>query len=302
MNYQVPLYIIAGVTALLPVFFLIGLHQRHKYRFVSVIVGIAAYFLAIQVLMNALTTCFSYFGMGSDFWADHKHLQTFLNIVFSMLFENMILYLLMRFALKKSLKVYDALAVGISYWFEYSFMFASYAVSYGRLSSMNAKGRLEEMVSGNVTMESLQQSVAFLEENGMKPFLIQMFNIFVLMAMTAAVCLLFYHSIKRKNAKFLLYGIGANTAAFTLLEVSEHYLPDAAYVVVNAAVLVLSLYFIYRYFRWYRLQQIALMEKRKAYREGLRSVVPSKRETEDITDIEEEENDLSSEEDSNDIQ
>lgn len=286
MSIAVQLYIIAGLEALVPVILLIILRRRHRYRFSSVVAGIASYFIAITILQGSFTTTLAYFGMDDAYWAEHGLAMQIVDIVTSVLFQNVVMYLIMRFALKTHFQLYDAIAVGIAYWFGDGFMMASSAVSYGRLAYLADKGRISEMVTKSIDEATLQGYYeSLMQPHGLSSFYMQMLNLFVMIAVTVCLSILLYMLIKRKKAKYFFVALGVHALVLAVIELSQYFsnYNYVLYGVENLVVAAAAAVFLVRYMQWYHQLQAALIEKRKAYKLGLKRVVPVAEETEETS-------------------
>lgn len=294
MNIAVQLYIIAGLEALVPVFLLIILRMRHRYRFSSVVAGIATYFIAITILQGSFTTTLSYFGMDDAFWAKHGLAMQLVDIITNVLFQNVVMFLIMRFALKNHFRLYDAMAVGISYWFGDGFMMASSAVSYGRLAYLAGKGRISEMVTDSIDETTLQGYYdSLMQPHGLPSFYMQMLNLFVMLAVTVCLAILLYMLIKKKKPKYFLIALGAHAAVLAIIGLSQYFsnYNYVLYGVENLVILAAALAFLAKYMQWYHEQQAALIEKRKAYKLGLKTSVPAEKSVGDNADDSDDDND-----------
>ena len=82
------LYIIGATYLLIPVSALVILRIRHKYRITSVFTGVAAFFIAMRVLMTVINVLFSLVGVTGEFWNAHPVLNEILNILLNVVFQN----------------------------------------------------------------------------------------------------------------------------------------------------------------------------------------------------------------------
>lgn len=270
MSVQLQLYLVAALDILVPVFFLILFRRAHKYRVSSIICGIAAYFLVTQILISMINTVFTLVGLDAAFWEGKPLLTEIVNVVLNAVLQTGVLYLLMRFALKKKISVYDSIVLGLSYWLGSAMMLAISAVSYGQVSYMYEHGRLQEMVSEALPLSELEKYAQELSQNGASSFFIQLFGIYVLMLVSATICLFLYLAIKQNKLYYLWICMGAYFAALLCLNLSMFYGGNLAYIIANVVMALISLVVFLKFFAWYRERQLALLEKKQAYKESLK--------------------------------
>lgn len=272
MSVPMQLYVVGGVEILLPVIALIVLRRIHKYRIASVISGIGSYFLAANLLMSMVSMLLASVGLDQQFWLNHELISEIVNVILNVLLQNLTIYLVMKFVLKGNIRIYDAIALGVSYWLGNALMLSTSAVSYARIASMSSAGRLNEMVTESLSLESLQQYASDLETLGTSSFYIQMLAVFVLSIMTAVLCVFLFHAIKRKNKNFLFMSMGGHLVLLTLLNMCLVYGGNVWYIVANAVVAVVSILVFSRYWKWYKDQQAELIRKKQEYKQRLKTV------------------------------
>ena len=268
---HIQLYIAAGLFILVPVVCLVILHFIHRYRFTAVIGGVAAYFVATQLLIPLISMMMATIGLGEEFWLSHRFGSEVMNVFLNSILHDLMLFLILKFTLKNRSRVYDAAAMGISFWLADSLRYALSTSTYARVYQMYQAGRLSEMVTETATMESLESAVNDIVSAGVGAYYVQLFSIFSLTALSVALCLFFYLSVKRKTGAFLLMGMGAHLLLLLAVDLALYFGGSAWYITVNAIVLVLSCIVIWRFMAWYREQQRALAQKKKAYKQSLKS-------------------------------
>lgn len=271
MSVSMQLYIIGGVEILLPILVLIFLRKAHKYRISSVISGIGSYFLATNILMGMFSMLMSSVGLTIDFWKSHETLYNIINMLLNVVLQNLTLYFVMKLVLKSQIRIYDAIAIGISYWLGNALMLSTSAVSYARIASMSAEGRLSEMVTESLSLESLQEYAAELDLNGISSFYLQMLAVFVLSIMTAVLCIFLFHAIKRKNKGFLWLAMGGHLVLLTLLNLSLTLGGNTWYLIANLMVAAISVTVFILYWKWYKAQQLDLLKKKQEYKQRLKA-------------------------------
>lgn len=271
MSVPLQLYIIGGIEILVPVLALIFLRKAHKYRVSSVISGIGSYFLAANVLMSMVSMLLASVGLDQQFWQEHGVISEIVNVVLNVIFQNITLYLVMKFVLKGRIRIYDAIATGVSYWLINALMLSTSAVSYARIATMSAEGRLNEMVTETLSLEALEKHAADLQELGISSFYIQMIAVFILSVMTAVLCIFLFHAVKRNNKNFLWMAMGGHLVLLALLNFSLALGGNTWYMIANAVVLIVSVVVFIQYWKWYKAQQLDLLKRKQEYKQRLKA-------------------------------
>jgi len=268
---HIQLYIAAGLFILVPVTCLVILHFIHRYRFTAVIGGIAAYFISTQILIPLISMMMATIGLGEEFWLSHRFGSEVMNVFMNSILHDLILFLILKFTLKNRSRIYDAAAMGISFWLADSLRYALSTSTYARVYQMYQAGRLEEMVTETTSLEVLNSALEDIISAGIGAYYVQLFSIFALTALSVALCLFFYLSVKRRTSAFLLMGMGAHLLLLMAVDLALYFGGSVWYIAMNAVVLVLSAFVIWRFMQWYREQQRALALKKKEYKQSLKS-------------------------------
>ena len=271
MKNQILLYIVAGLDILIPMMALVILYIRHKFRLTSLLGGIAAYFFTCEIFIPGFTVIMSAIGLSEAFWAEHAILAEIINVVLNVLIGDLALYLILRFTLKNRSRLYDAMALGISYWLYSALRLSISALGYGRLALMAEQGRLSEMVTDNLSLERLQELANELSAAGISSFYVQLVGIAAMTILTATIMLFLYYALKRSDVKVLFMSIGVHFVLMLAVNTALYLKGDLAYVIACVIASAIAAYFFYRFMQWYREQQRELAQRRKAYKEGLKS-------------------------------
>lgn len=264
-------YLIAALYLLIPVGALIILRIRHKFRITSIIGGIAGFFLAMRILMTVINVLLSSIGVTAEFWEQHVVLNKILNIVFNVLFQNVSLYLIMKYVMKDRMSIYDGMAMGISYCLGNCFIQGYYFIYASRLWQSFQAGTLAELASEALPLESLQETVDEIVQMGMAHYYLQLFNAVVIIFMSMTLCIFLYHSLRKPDKRFLFLALGVQAVCLALIEISLSFTWLGFYPIADVLVLALIGYLFYRYMSWYRQQQRELLERKKAYREYIKN-------------------------------
>lgn len=265
MSISLQLYIIGGLEILLPIIFLLLLGRSHKFRISSVISGIGGYFLVNSILMGSFMMFLSSFGLNEQFWQNHKIISEVVYLLFTVVFQNATIFLIMKYVLKKKIRIYDGIALGVSYWLFYALNTSTSAVSYARVASMASEGRLSEMVTDTLPLETLQEYADMLNTVGISSFYIQLLGIVVLSVMTAMLCVFLFHGVKRGNLKFLWMTMGMHLVLLAMLNFSSILEQQIWYCIAAVVVAAASVVIFLRYWSWYKEQQAELLRKKQEY-------------------------------------
>ncbi len=265
---HIQLYLISFLEILLPIVALIVLMKFHKYRFAAIIGGIAAYFLATSIVMPLITMMLSVMGMNELYWQVHDNAYQIINIVLNTILQDVALYFLLKFTLKNRARIYDAMALGISYWLSDGFRYAMSNVTYARVYQMSEAGRLSEMLGEGVTMEMLQSAVNDVNASGIGVYYIQFAALISMIMVSIALCLFLYLAVKRKSWKILLMTFGIHFAAMVLVNLPLLWNHYEYYAVAAGSALIAACVLIWRFMVWYREKQRALAYRRRNYQES----------------------------------
>ena len=262
---------IGALYLLIPVAALIILRIRHRYRISSIVAGVAGFFLSMRVLMTVVNVLLSLVGVTADFWAAHPVLNEILNIVLNVVFQNVTLYFLMKYVMKNRMTLYDGMAMGISFSLGNCFIQGYYAVYAVRLLKSYHAGALESLATEALPLEQLQATVDELLSEGVFQFYTQLFAALVIVFLSAVLCMLLYHALKRPNPRFILYACLIQAVCLGIIDLSLLAPSRWVYVLANAVVAGITAYVYIRYKRWYREQQIDLARRKREYKQSLKS-------------------------------
>ena len=270
MSVATQLYIIGGINILLPVIALVILRRLHTYRISSIICGIGSYFIAANFLMGLVGMILSEIGITSEFWNDNPIASIITQGALSAVLQSFILFIVLRFVLKGNVKIYDAMALGTSYWLYNALTFSYGSISYARAVQMSAQGRLAEMVTESTPIEIWERAISDVETLGIGSFYTTTFNIFVLMCASAALTLFLFLALKRRDKRYLFITMGATFVMLMVMNLAQHFAGSTGFIIANFIVLIASIITLVKFMQWYRAQQEALRERRREYREYIK--------------------------------
>ncbi len=271
MSISMQLYVIGALEILIPIIALMVLHKKHKFRFSSVISGIGCYFLAANLLTGTFIMFLSSLGLNESFWNNHPTIANMANVIIQVIFQNITIYLAMRYVLKKKVRIYDGLAIGISYWIYNALTYSTSTITYARIANLSAKGNLNSMVTEALSLETLEEYASAISKLGITSFYIQLLGMIVLACMTAVVCVFLFHALKRSNLKILFAAAGCNLVSYALLDLAYSLLGDLWYVVACFVVIIVSVIVFIQYWKWYKQQQAELLRKKQEYAKYLKA-------------------------------
>lgn len=270
MSYTMQLYVIGALEILIPIIALIVLRKKNKFRISSVVSGIGSYFLAANVLTSTFIMFLSSLGVSQNFWISYPMIANVVNVVLQVIFQNITIFLVMKYVLKKRIRIYDGIALGISYWLYNAFTDSTSTITYARIANLASKDRLHEMVTESLPLETLEEYAAAISDMGISSFYIQLLGMIVLICMTAVVGVFLFHATKRNNLKIFFATMGANLALYTVLVLTYNMLGNLWYVIACVIVITISIVVFAQYWKWYKQQQAELLRKKQEYAKYLK--------------------------------
>ena len=293
MSYTMQLYVIGALEILFPIIALIALRRKNKFRISSVVCGIGSYFLAANVLTSTFIMFLSSLGVSQNFWISYPLVADIVNVVLQVIFQNITIFLVMKYVLKKRVRIYDGIALGISYWLYNAFTNSASTITYARIANLASKDRLHEMVTESLPLETLEEYASAIFDLGISSFYIQLVGLIVLSCMTAVVGVFLFHALKRNNLKIFFATMGINLVLYTILILTLNLFGNLGYLIACVIVIIISVIVFIQYWKWYKQQQAELLRKKQEYAKYLKqangnvvSVKPS--ESEEIPAVHEE--------------
>ena len=285
MSVSMQLYIIGALEIIIPIVFLMWLHKKHKFRISSVISGIGCYFLAANLLTGTFIMFLSSLGLNERFWNNFPVIADIANVLIQVTFQNITIYLAMKYVLKKKVRIYDGIAIGVSYWIYNALTYSTSTITYARISNLSAKGALNTMVTESLPIETLEEYAASISKLGISSFYIQLLGMIVLSCLTAVVCVFLFHALKKGNLKIFFAALGGNLVLYLILNLVYSLLGNLWYCVACVAIIVISGVVFMKYWKWYKEQQAELLRRKQEYAKYLKqtggnvvSVKPSENE------------------------
>ena len=81
-------------------------------------------------------------GLSENFWNTHPVIANIVNVTVQVIFQNITIYLAMKYVLKKRVRIYDGIAIGISYWIYNALTYATSTITYARIANLSLKDNL----------------------------------------------------------------------------------------------------------------------------------------------------------------
>lgn len=243
------------------------LHRKHPFRFTSVVVGIGVYFLASQLLTSICYSALSSIPAVQEYLnnPDNAIFYYLMLAVLTALFMSPVAFVVFKFVRKGSWNVYEAVAGGISYWIYSGVTSTMNYINQAKIADMANKGDLSSLLSEQITQADIDAYIEVLKQASLGQCLAQLVFFASMIAMSVLIFILIYHGMKRQKLQFVFFGIGIH---FTVLFTS--YMATLAPLwVYCVCIVVLGLLMgagIYLYFRWYRRQQLLLLQQRKEFK------------------------------------
>ncbi len=243
------------------------LHRKHPFRMTAVVVGVAVYFLASQLLTSICYSALTSIPAVQSFLSNPDHVIIYYLIlaVLTALFMAPVTYFILKFVRKGNWNIYEAMAAGISYWLYNSITSSMNYINQARISEMANKNELSSLISDQISQADIDAYVELLQNASLSQCLAQILFFAVVLLMSTLIFMLVYHGMKRKNFLFVALAAGIHfvviftTYLGTLADLWIYCL------IILAAGILLSLG-IYFYFKWYRSQQQILRQQRLEFK------------------------------------
>ena len=270
------LYIFAFILLTLPLAALFFIKRKYNFAFLRCLIsGIAGYFLIssllIPLVMSMLTALLSSGVSATEYWEPHHAAFLLTYSAITALLQAPLLYLVLKFVLHGNFRIYDCMAIGICYYYVPCMKLALSNVSYARVAIAYNKGTLESLVSDSVSLETLESSVADIQEGSLFIFGAQTINQIFLALSGVVILILLFHAVKTKKILFLLYAMLTIFGYLCVINFVEYFFGQIPVVIAIFLMIAGAVFFIWAYFRWYRGQQAELLRQRREYKEKMKS-------------------------------
>lgn len=243
------------------------LHRKHPFRMTAIVVGIAVYFLASQLLTSICYSALTSIAAVQSFLSNPDHIIIYYLIlaVLTALFMAPVAYFIFKFVRRGNWNIYEAMAAGISYWLYNSITSSMNYINQARIAEMANNNELSSLISDQISQADIDAYIELLQDASLSQCLAQILFFAVVLAMSTLILMLVYHGMKRKNFLFVFLAMGIHFAV-----IFSTYLGTLAdlwvYCLVIFAVGVLLSLGIYFYFKWYHNQQQILRQQRLEFK------------------------------------
>ena len=265
------LYATGILELLLPLLLLYFLRRRHNYAFSSVICGLAAYFIVNYVVINNIYTIVRVATGNESIFLEKVFLGLILEAVLAALILPPLAYFIIKNLRRGKWSLYETIAMGIGYWALPMLLDSALQVSSGSILQKANQGGLDTLVTEDYPIELFNALVDSI--NTQSPFLLAVERFFSLITQVIvlfcilSVLLLVFYAVKRNRKPCLWLSMLVYLLVIILINGSNHYLGYWPSLIVIAVIGAASVYFVYRFLRYYRSQQLELLRKRKEYKE-----------------------------------
>ena len=259
------------IELMLPLFFLFFLHRRHPFKFSSIICGLAAYFIVNYLVINNIYTIVRVATGNESIFLEKPLLGLGLEAILAAFIMPPLAYFIIKNIRRGKWSLYDTIAMAISYWALPLILDSALQVSSASILQKANKGTLDTLVSEDYPIEMLNSLVESINETS--PFmltverLISVLTQIIVLSCILSTMLLVFYAVKRRKKLCLWLAMIVYFLVICLINGSNHYLGEWYSLIVIAAVGAASIYFVYRFFQYYRSQQIELIKKRQQHKE-----------------------------------
>ncbi|MCR5004407.1 MAG: YhfC family intramembrane metalloprotease [Clostridiales bacterium] len=265
------LYATGILELLLPLLLLFFLKRRHDYAFSSVICGLAAYFIVNYLVINNIYTIVRVATGNESIFLEKVWLGLILEAVLAALILPPLAHFIIKNLRRGKWSLYDTIAMGIGYWALPLILDSALQVSSGSILQKANQGGLDALVTEDYPIELFNALVDSITSES--PFMLAaervitlITQLIVLLCILSVLMLVFY-AVKRNRKVCLWLAMLVYLMVILLINGSNHYLGYWPSLIVVAILGAAAVYFVYRFLRYYRSQQIELLKKRKEYKE-----------------------------------
>lgn len=264
------LNVFGALEVLLPLLFLYFLRRYKTYKISSVICGLALYFIITYMLSNSIFTIIRA-ALGEMYFIDHPLLGIILDSVITSLAFCPLAYLLVSRIRRGKWNLYDTIAMGTGYWLIPQLMGGAMEISSASLLQRANQGTLEELASEAYPLELLQALVDGVKD--LSPLIITLEHItsllsqWIILMVLVSLCVSIFYIVKRKRKKLLYVLIPVHFVLLMIINCSSTFITSWLSLLPVLAVGLLAAWYLYRFFRFYRSQQVDLIRRRKEFKE-----------------------------------
>ena len=259
------------IELMLPLILLFILHRRHPIKFSSIICGLAAYFIVNYLVINNVFTIIRA-ATGNELIFDEKVLLgLFLDAVLAALIMPPLVYFIIKTIRGGKWSLYDTITMAISYWALRMIKDSALQVSSASILQRANKGTLDMLASEEYPIEMLNALVESVNETS--PFMLTVERLITILTQVIVffciltIMLLVFYAVKRRKKLCLWLAMAVYFVMVCLINGSYNYLGEWYSLIVIALLGACSIYFVYRFFLYYRSQQAELLKKRQQFKD-----------------------------------
>ena len=267
----ITLYVVGALELMLPLLILFFLRRRHTFAFSSIICGLAAYFIVNYVVINNVYTIIRLIAGDESFFLKQVSLGLFLEALLAALVLPPLAWFITKTLRRGKWTLYDTIAMAVGYWALPMILDSAMQVSSGSILQHANKGTLDTLASEEYPVELLNALVESVSEQG--PYMLCLERVltiitqFIVFLCILAVLLLVFYGVKRNRKVCLWLSMIIYCLVICIINGTHHYLGYWVSLVITLVLGAGAVYFIYRFLKYYRMQQIELIRKRKQFKE-----------------------------------
>lgn len=264
------LNVFGALEVLFPILLLYFLYRYKTYKFSSIICGLALYFIIAYMISNNVFTIIRVIA-GEMYFIDHPMIGVLIDTAITALAMSPLFYLIMSKVRRGKWNLYDAVAMGIGYWMVPQFLDGALAISTASILQQAKKGNLESLVNETYTIELLEALVKSMTESShlvltlerLSTCFVQLILLLVIIAVSVTV----YYVVKRNRGKMVLLIMAVSFVVILIMNGSSVLFSDWKSLIPIVIVGIATIYYLIRFYRFYRSQQMELLRKRKEFKE-----------------------------------
>ena len=271
-QYSVIMMNVIGILeVLLPLLILYLLHRFKGYKFSSVICGLACYFIINYVVINNVFTVIRVAVDDDLFFSEHTLLGLLIESFLSAILMCPLMYLFIKKIRGGKWSIYDAAAMAIAFWMVPVIMDGGMQISTASILSHARKGTLDKLATEDYPVDLIQALADSF--NGISDWhltyerLVSILIQLSVMLMIVSLALILFYAVKRNKKHWLYIAMALHFLIVTIVNGSSYYIGYWPSFLLILAIGLASLYFIIRFFRYFRSQQAELLRRKKEFKE-----------------------------------
>lgn len=269
-SYPFWLNAVAFISITLPIVLLFFIYRMSSFKvWKYLLCGVLGFLLIDRLLAPFFYAFTETLAIGID--GDNSVFFRYIAPLFYGTFEFAGLFIMLRFILRKNLKVTEAVALPVMY---YIFPIIEGAVSFPSLAKCakaSINGTLGELVTETLTMEDLTGYIEMMKAPEFWPSVFgQILNRYVIMLVLGVAVILIYHGMMKQKPINYLFAFLVIVGNYELISLVEQFLGLNALNIFLAVVFAGLTFFFVKYFIWYFKQKAEFKQQLADYKEHLK--------------------------------